>query len=205
MTFEEMKVSSTSANPQIPLIVDSVKTAEDFEMTRMSYWVIDFSLEETRPSHVSSASIHILTTGAQGILLGPSDNESVFSSGEILEKTFSKFGESSEISVETASLWLPNSFLADVHSKFTSGDVFRASADVFSLGRRFGKNTIEQAVFVDTISGLDPAQHMRYSQIETRALIEWSRLQIADKRKQYEEMKKDNRPLSYCKGKKGKG
>lgn len=167
----------------IPVFIDDVKRIKGFEMTRCVYFQIEGE-DSLNPWQLSrdGEQISFLMVGLAGIILTPLDGSPQFTNPKQIDELL-RFVESrrvdrgdSELNVELADLWLPNSALPQGGIEVSRGDLLRIGHRLFHLAFAFRDGRLELADFLRFVS--DSPDEVTVAQRETRVFEAWAKREI---------------------------
>ncbi len=162
---------------QVPIFVDSVKSADGLHLTRCSY----FSIECTLPSNewtleLSDGSIPFLLIGLSGIILSPI-NGSRFESIEQVEELFDSIESREGLLVDSQELWVPTMVF---DRRPERGVVYRAPLKTFAQAIRYTSSSISLEEYFENVKELGEDGTVRFSEVETTVFKSWEESIIED-------------------------
>lgn len=133
----------------IPVVVDSIKRRDDFQMVRCNYLTVqcDAPSPGWQLSLGGEASSFIML-GLVGIIHQPFGGGH-FDSPDTIETTLERFEERAELFIDVDDLWIPEFVLRHAAAEFKLGDVFRISEALFSAAFRYREGLLEQDTYLD--------------------------------------------------------
>jgi hypothetical protein len=166
--------------------VDDVKTDVIFPMTRMIYFYIEGE-ESLTPWNLGLGSITVpfRLLNLNGIILGPANGQSVFSSWRQISDLFGavEAAANRNLNVDTTDVFLPNWLFKKAGLRPNRNHVFRAALPIFAaaLEYRQGWRSLEEfEVAVEQLtSGLS------LSEIETQAFRDWAVVEMEESREYF--------------------
>jgi len=172
----------------VPVLVDSVKTGEDFPFTRCVYYTME--VQEPGEGDVwtagfDSLGVPYVLLGSAAVLRAPRADHDLFDSPQLIEETFERIEQSEQFLVESNDLWVPTSRLsaAGAPDSPARGQVFRLGWELFMRAYQHRHGTIAQDRFVELCQALE--SQLRPSRVEAEAFADWSQRQIDTAREQY--------------------
>jgi hypothetical protein len=176
----------------IPVMVDSIKKVEDFDMSRCTY----FTIETDGPSpdwHLGTEGIDIPSylLGISGIIYKPLGDKDVFETPQSVDELFDLIESHPELYVDTNDIWLPNDlFEGQPHER---GHLYRVDPDLFKEAYAYRQDRIPKDQFIKFCKGMRGA--VIFSEVETEAFKGWQEGQIEVAKKKYHE--RPERALKY--------
>lgn len=162
------------STPCIPVLVDDVKTRDDFPFSRCIYFTIECDDRATDwVLRIQSMRIPFLMLGLSGIIYAPDATQPFFDTPDDIQRVFDTIEREEALYVDVADIWLPNSVLTEEPKR---GDVFRLGYGIFTSAYQFRQDMISRAEF-DGICR-EHRSMIAYSDRETAAFRVWVRKQI---------------------------
>ena len=175
----------------IPMIVDDVKTQNNFEMTRLNYFSIETVdyLEELTIKH-GDLELPATVINLQGVITS-TIKKTPFLSWEEIDALFDSIDDTEALFVDTNDVWLPNILFS---KKLKRGDLIRISPELFRLAIAYRSDSISYDDFIS--SSVDLSSDIMTSPEEEAAFREWSQHQIGFSKDTYH-AKDDTYKLKY--------
>ena len=187
----------TAAQPEIPIVADSLPRAAPDDLARCVF--LSITADDPSPGWVltlAGQSFPFLLLGLQGILYQPDGNQADFRSPDEIDRlvdTIEAPTTPGPLTVETGVIWVPTrwldvAFLRSPRGQSSAkqperGDLFRVRLSLFQDLWRLAENRVslqdllhqmdDQQLGVDT-----PNPVLRYSWRETRVFAEWTERQF---------------------------
>ena len=180
----------------IPIVVDSVKNLNAYEMTRCTY----FSIESIESSpgwilHSDDIDINFFMTGLSGVITSPQDDGLLFDTQDKLDHLFNAIDEHNNLYVDVNDVWLPNElFKEKKHTDPERGDVFRIGHELFKLAYTLKEEANTDEYFLHRINQLEIPKTLIFSEQETSELSKWNLNQIKINKVHYHERSELNLP-----------
>ncbi|KMY67843.1 hypothetical protein AAU61_08240 [Desulfocarbo indianensis] len=166
--------------PSVPVLVDSVKTAEEFPMTRCTYFVAEWYLDQEGLGAAGKTALLRQEGGGVlfgflsfgGVITGPLGGGR-FESREQIDETFDFIEERIDWLVNSGSLWLPNRLLGKGRE---IGKTYRLGLDLFTAAYLHAAGRLGQAEFEEHCRKMKD-QAVRSPQ-EEEAFTDWESFHI---------------------------
>lgn len=173
-----------NANFSIPVIVDSVKNMDDFQMTRCSY----FTVQSDDPSQgwaldLEKVRIPFLALSVSGVLWRPLEGDIYFDAAHKIAELFDAIEAIKNQYVDSDDLWLLNSLLQQTGPPTARGQVYRIEHRLFVVAHSFRNYKMTEESFFTECNEL--AESVRFSESETEAYSEWALNQVEIARSEY--------------------
>jgi len=176
----EIRAAQGAMEHSVPVLVDSVKTAEEFPMARCTYFIAEWDIDQEGLGAAGKTAL--LRQEDRGILLGFLSFGGVitgplgggrFASREQIDETFNFIEERIDWLVNSGSLWLPNSLLGQGRE---IGKVYRLGLGLFTAAHLHAAGRLGQAEFEEYCRAGE-AQAVRSPQ-EEEAFAAWQSFHI---------------------------
>lgn len=176
-------ISRVMLHEDVPVVVDSVKTYEDFPMVRCNY----LSVECDSPTAgwilgVNGEELPFMMLGLVGIVTRPFDSER-FSSVKLIEGLFERIEDRAGLLVDVNDIWLPMFLFDGIDLKPETGYVYRIRSDVFAWSLDFREGRLDLETFRNRCKGLE--RPLVLSEDEMGPFQKWRELQIQNAIEQY--------------------
>jgi hypothetical protein len=168
----------------IPIMLDSIKKMEDFDMSRCTY----FTIETDVPSPdwrlgTEGLEIPSYLLGVYAIIYKPLGANETFDTAESIDDLFDAIEDRPDLYVDTNDIWLPNDLFEGLPHK--RGHVYRADPELFKQAYAYRQDRISKNQFTEFCRGRKGA--VKFSEVETEAFRGWEARQIEAARKHYHE------------------
>lgn len=188
----------------IPVLIDDVKQYEGFEMSRLSYFIIEATTAvDDWVAILRERGIPFLLFGPSAVIHRPNLESVRFSAPDEIDWLFDEIESVEGLVVETAHIWLPNFLFEtdrqwkprsiDEDSTARRGTIYRVSFNLFQKALQFQREVISGENFSEQCQALkdvgDPV--VALSTEETRVFQKWSVDQFELARKNYVEQRAD--------------
>lgn len=195
---------SYAATADIPVLIDDVKSLEDFHVTRCTYFTIDAGAAvDDWVALLRGRGIPFLLLGVSAVIFRPELDVARFEDPDQIDSLFHRIEQIGGVVVETAHIWLPNELFGehaarakspgDDHNPLDRGALWRVSLPLFQSALKFQKEVITLEQFTEDCRLLMSAERspLAHTPKEWRVFHEWSQAQIEAARLHYQEQKKD--------------
>ena len=170
-------------NRTVPVVVDSIKRRDDFQMVRCNYLTVQCDAPSSDwQLSLGGEPSSFLMLGLIGIIRQPFGGDH-FDSPESIEATLDRFEERNELFVDVDDLWIPEFVLRHAANDFQLGDVFRIGEDLFSAAFRYREGQLEQDAFIE--AGEQYISQAALSEMESEAFRAWHWQQVDAARLHY--------------------
>jgi hypothetical protein len=182
------RLSDENVHPEIitvvddmPVLIDDVKSMDQFNMTRASYFTIQSAASsENWFLNLDETIIPFYLLGISGIIMQPIGTKPIFDSAESIEELFDLIEEQPNLSVDTDDIWLPNFLFNGPHER---GHVYRIRIKLFNEAQRFKLDEMPDELFLSLCKEM--TEFIHYSEKETNAFKTWEEIQIQGAIEQY--------------------
>jgi hypothetical protein len=165
----------------VPVVVDSVKSRKNFEMTRVTYFSIECEAPATDwPAALTARGVPFVLLGVSGVVHRPSDQDALFDTPERFETLFDTVETDPLLYVDTNHAWLRNSVFEKAPQR---GDVFRVPLELFRTAYRYREGHIGDREL--EAEARRWGSEVKHSAKETAALRHWNDQQIGEARRRY--------------------
>lgn len=180
----------------IPVVIDDVKSIDNFQMSRCIY----FSIQCDNPSigwelGLGKSTFPFIMLGLSGIIYKPIGNSKIFNKASHFKKLFEEVEANDDVYIDMNDIWLPNHILTGDYRK--RGYVFRIDSELFLKAYEFINKQIGQEEFDDFCKKLDYSPE--YSKPETFALDQFEKQTIGEIKEAYHENKGQKLPHKKAK------
>jgi hypothetical protein len=188
-----MKKHRPSGSLSIPIIVDDVKKAKGFQMSRCAYLSIEFEGPyDDWELELDSLSIPVIMMELSAIIYRPFPRGTLFNSPQKLDDLYEFVESDGQFFIDRNSLWFPNSLLENP----ARGHVYRVSSSLFTGALWYDSGKISREDFLNSCK--ERKEEARFSESETDALHKWTQYQLEMSKLNYEGKKA--LALQYGKG-----
>lgn len=178
----------------IPVLIDDVKTLDDFNMTRCLFFTIDTSdLIDDWMEVRHKPDTPFLVIGHTPVVHRPNLSQELFNTSGQIDNFFDRIEQIPGLMIETAHIWLPTFLLEGRDEVRKRGAVWRVSFKLFTLALKFQLELIGIDNFSTQCQQLKEVEidTSFYSSEETLAFQSWSAQQIAAAQLNYARQKED--------------
>lgn len=185
-------------SPDIPVLIDDVKTLDAFAMSRCTYFSIDAEAAvDDWVTLLRSRGIPFLIMGVSTVIHRPEVDVLSFGTPDQIDSLFNRIEQTDDLIVETGHIWLPNEMFDDYRKRgkhrtnttgsMARGAVWRISFDLFRQALRFERDLISSDQFILAGRSLlrENQLALSYSAEETQVFASWSAAQIEAARSHY--------------------
>jgi len=170
--------------PSVPVIVDSVKHEEGFEMTRCMFFAVEVEdLIVEGGSQFGDVPASLYLHAGSGVILGPAGQQRGFESVDEVNAIFDGIERIDGLTVGSGDVWVPNTAFGVTDRGPKRGDVFRLNVPLFRMCHRYQRDLISQEEL--EAQGLPEAvmPQIEVEGRETSVFSQWMHRQIDEVRK----------------------
>jgi hypothetical protein len=188
----------------IPVLIDDVKQYEGFEMTRLSYFIIEATTAvDDWVAILRERKIPFLLFGPSAVIHRPNLDSVRFRAPDEIDLLFDEIESVEGLVVETAHIWLPNYLFEtdrqwkprsiDEDSTARRGTIYRIAFNLFQKALQFQREVISAGNFSEQCQAFMSAGDtvVAHSAEETRVFQKWSVDQFELARQNYVEQRSD--------------
>lgn len=188
----------------IPVFVDSIKDDSDFQMTRLTFLVIDYEEDQINWHKVlEEKNIPFITIGPFSVLYKPIGKKEKFDSVNTIENTLDII-EKELFIIEYNAVWMPNFIFNKLPAR---GQVYRIKLPLFRKSYQFTQDRLSEDLFFEFCN--EHKADIFFDELETKSFIGWENKRIKvtiDKHKELYDKSEDEYFKQYLKFKKeGRG
>ncbi len=166
--------------PTVPIVVDSIKTTDGFNMTRGIYFSVENDdFQEGWELSIAENDLPFIMYLLSGIIVSPFGKQS-FTDPKDIDNLYEVIEGKSNLSIETNYVWIPNNLFCRNHKR---GSVYRVHWKLFYKALSYQNNTTDLDDF-EYYCGIIENPVM-YCSVETKIFSEWNKQQINNARKYY--------------------
>ncbi len=181
----------------VPIVVDSVKSIENYRVTRCSYFLVENSepVFEWGFQVLGMGVDFVLIDQFSGVIASPMGNAQRFDTVAQLDELFDVVERTPGLHIETNDLWIPNEMLIRAGAEPERGNVFRVNGNLFRALYMLKEDVRTEQELINKLgSAVDDTVGVEYSQDETSSLKRWNEKEISLIRENYHGNTEKNLP-----------